>query len=142
MYVLDGDNIRKGMNRDLDFSRDGRKENIRRIAEVARLFCDAGIIAVTAFISPYINDREMAKSIIGEDSFIEVFLDTTVETCMKRDVKGLYAKAKAGLLKDFTGVDDAYEPPREPRVRLQTGIELPDESLARLTAWLSDNQFI
>ena len=120
VYVLDGDNIRTGINKDLDFSKEGRKENIRRVAEVAKLFCDAGVIVITAFISPYAEDRKMARDIIGADDFIEVFVDASLECCIKRDVKGLYAKALAGEISLFTGITDLYEPPAAPDIYLNT----------------------
>jgi adenylylsulfate kinase len=142
VFVLDGDNIRNGLNKDLDFSKEGRRENIRRIAEVAKLFCDAGFIVITAFISPYDKDREMAKDIIGAGNIVEVYLDIPVKTCMQRDVKGMYAKAKAGEIKNFTGIDDVYERPGNPDVVLQTGIETPAQSLEKLVYWLKDKQLI
>ena len=109
-YILDGDNIRMGLNKDLSFSPEDRKENIRRISEVAKLFADSGTIVLTAFISPYIADRQTARELIGED-FNEVFIDTDVEECIKRDPKGLYKKALAGEIKGFTGIDAPYEKP-------------------------------
>ena len=110
-YILDGDNVRMGLNKDLGFSDDDRKENIRRIAEVAKLLSDAGVIAITAFISPFREEREKAKEIIGRDNFIEVFVRTSLETCEKRDPKGLYKKARAGKIPMFTGIDSPYEEP-------------------------------
>ena len=109
-YILDGDNIRMGLNKDLSFSPEDRKENIRRISEVAKLFADSGTIVLTAFISPYISDRQAARDLIGED-FNEVFIDTDIEECIKRDPKGLYKKALAGEIKGFTGIDAPYEKP-------------------------------
>ena len=110
-YILDGDNVRMGLNKDLGFSNDDRKENIRRIAEVAKLLSDAGVIVITAFISPFREEREKAKEIIGRDNFIEVFVRTSLETCEKRDPKGLYKKARAGEIPMFTGIDSPYEEP-------------------------------
>ena len=110
-YILDGDNVRMGLNKDLGFSDDDRKENIRRIAEVAKLLSDAGVIVITAFISPFREEREKAKEIIGRDNFIEVFVRTSLETCEKRDPKGLYKKARAGKIPMFTGIDSPYEEP-------------------------------
>ncbi len=110
-YILDGDNVRMGLNKDLGFSDDDRKENIRRIAEVAKLLSDAGVIVITAFISPFREEREKAKEIIGRDNFIEVFVRTSLETCEKRDPKGLYKKARAGEIPMFTGIDSPYEEP-------------------------------
>jgi adenylyl-sulfate kinase len=142
VYVLDGDNIRSGINKDLDFSKEGRKENIRRVAEIARLFCDAGTIVMAAFISPFEDDRNMAKAIIGPDSFIEVFADAPVACCTKRDVKGFYKKAGLGEIKNFTGVSDAYEPPAMPAIHLHTDRETPQQSSGRIISWLADNGYI
>ena len=119
-YVLDGDNLRQGLNKDLGFSPQDRSENIRRVAEVAHLFNDAGLFAVAAFISPYREDRECARKIIGEDKFIEVFTDASVEVCKKRDPKRLYEKAEAGLIPEFTGVNAPYEKPLSPEIHLNT----------------------
>ena len=118
-YLLDGDNIRSGLNSDLGFTEADRKENIRRISEVAKLFVDAGIITITAFISPFIEDRKRAREIIGED-FIEVFVDTPLEECIKRDPKGLYKKALKGEIKNFTGIDSPYEKPIHPDIYIDT----------------------
>ncbi len=118
-YLLDGDNIRNGLNSDLGFSEKDRKENIRRISEVAKLFLDAGIITITAFISPFKKDREKARQIIGED-FIEVFVDTPLEECIKRDPKGLYKKALNGEIKEFTGINSPYEKPTNPDIHIDT----------------------
>jgi bifunctional enzyme CysN/CysC len=119
-YILDGDNVRHGLNRDLGFSMEDRKENIRRISEVAALMNEAGVIVVTAFISPYRQDRKAAREIIGEENFIEAFVNTPLEVCEARDPKGLYKKARAGEIRQFTGVSDAYEPPRNPDIELLT----------------------
>ncbi len=119
-YLLDGDNVRQGLCKDLGFSDKDREENIRRIAEVARLFVDAGLIVITAFISPFRADRETARAIIGEGEFIEVFIDTPLPECERRDPKGLYSKARAGLIPNFTGIDSAYEAPLQPEIRLDT----------------------
>jgi adenylylsulfate kinase len=124
--VLDGDNIRHGLNRNLGFSPEDRVENIRRIGEVARLFTATGIINMTAFISPYTADRLLARE-LQPDSFIEVFCDAGLEICEQRDPKGMYKKARAGLIKGFTGVDAPYEPPANPELRLDTG-QRPVES--------------
>ena len=117
-YILDGDNIRMGLNKDLTFSPEDRKENIRRISEVAKLFADSGTVVLTAFISPYVADRQDARVLIGED-FNEVFIDTDVEECIKRDPKGLYKKALAGEIKGFTGIDAPYEKPTKAEVTLK-----------------------
>jgi adenylyl-sulfate kinase len=120
-YVLDGDNIRHGLSQDLGFSPEDRKENIRRIAEVARLFNDAGLIVITAFISPYREDRVMARRIIGSDKFIETHLCTDLAVCEKRDPKGLYRKVRSGSITEFTGVSAPYETPTTPELRIDTG---------------------
>ncbi|MDF1694586.1 MAG: adenylyl-sulfate kinase [Saprospiraceae bacterium] len=121
--VLDGDNIRSGLNNNLGFSIEDRTENIRRIAEVAKLFLDSGVIVLCSFVSPTQQIRELAQSIIGEKDFIEVFVDTPLEVCEKRDVKGLYKKARAGQIKGFTGIDSPFEAPIYPTLTLST-IEL------------------
>lgn len=118
--VLDGDNIRAGINNNLGFSEDDRVENIRRIAEVAKLFLNCGIITICCFVSPTRAMRSMAKKIIGENDFIEVFVNTPLEICEQRDVKGLYAKARRGEIKDFTGISQPFEPPIEPKVEVTT----------------------
>ncbi|WP_321314859.1 adenylyl-sulfate kinase [Halarcobacter sp.] len=110
-YLLDGDNLRDGLNNDLGFSKKDREENIRRVAHLSQILLDAGLIVITAFISPYKKDRKYARSLVKEDEFIEVFVDTPLEICEKRDPKGLYKKARAGKIKDFTGIDSAYEKP-------------------------------
>ena len=117
-YVLDGDNLRHGLCSDLGFSPEARKENIRRIGEVARLFADAGFVCITAFISPYRSDRELARKIAPPGKFIEVYLNTPLSVCEQRDPKGLYAKARTGVLKNFTGISAPYEPPQLPELEL------------------------
>jgi adenylylsulfate kinase len=119
-YVLDGDNIRHGLNRGLGFSQQDRHENIRRISEVAKLMNDAGLIVITAFISPLIEDRQMARDIIGEEFFKEVYVSTSIDVCESRDPKGLYAKARSGDVKDFTGISAPYEPPLNPDLVIDT----------------------
>ena len=119
-YVLDGDNIRMGINQNLGFTQEDRKENQRRVAEVAKLFIDAGIICIAAFISPMRSDREMVKNIVGEENFIEVFIDTPLEECEKRDVKGLYKKARAGEIKNFTGISAPFEKPTNKVLSIHT----------------------
>jgi len=119
-YALDGDNIRKGINNDLTFSPQDRKENIRRIAEVAHLMVDAGLVVLAAFVSPYKKDRENIARIVGNDNFVEIFVNTSIEECERRDVKGLYKKARAGEIKDFTGVNAPYEAPDAPDVEIIT----------------------
>jgi len=117
-YILDGDNIRFGLNSDLGFTEIDRKENIRRIAEVAKLMVDSGLIVITAFISPFIEDRQKAKEIIGEENFIEVYINTPISVCENRDPKGLYKKARAGQIPMFTGIDSPYEPPSDPDITI------------------------
>ena len=118
--LLDGDMVRQGLNRDLGFAVSDRVENIRRIAEVARLMVDAGLIVIVAFISPYRSDRQMARSLFAEGEFIEVFVDAPFEECERRDPKGLYARARRGEVKNFTGIDSEYQPPEAPEVRVPT----------------------
>lgn len=119
-YVLDGDNIRHGLNQDLGFSADDRVENIRRIGEVARLFADAGALVLSAFISPYRADRDRVRALMSSGDFIEIFVDTPIEVCEARDPKGLYKKARAGEIADFTGIDAPYEAPEAPEIHLRT----------------------
>ena len=119
-YVLDGDNIRFGLNRDLGFSRSDRTENIRRVGEVARLFCDSGLIVLTAFISPYLRDRELVRSLHAPLTFVEVYLSTPLEECERRDKKGLYRKARNGEIEEFTGISAPYEPPVDPELVVDT----------------------
>lgn len=119
-YTLDGDNVRGGLNKDLNFSESDRKENIRRIAEVAKLFVDSGVIILAAFISPYKRDREMVRDIVDNENFIEVYINTSIKECEKRDVKGLYRLARAGEIKNMTGIDAPYEPPSNPDIEILT----------------------
>lgn len=137
-YRLDGDNIRHGLNRNLGFSAEDRHENIRRIAEVAKLFADAGVIALTSFISPYAADRDAARALHVEAGlpFLEVFVDAPVEVCEERDPKGLYKKARAGEIKGFTGVDDPYEPPTRPELVLPTEMMSVEECVRACVAML------
>ena len=132
VYVLDGDNVRGGLNKDLDFSDGGRIENIRRISEVAKLFADAGFVVITAFISPFQSDREQAKNIIGSEYFCEVFVDTPLEICEKRDVKGLYKKARAGEIPNFTGIGSAFEKPEAADILIQSVDMTVQESVRKL----------
>jgi bifunctional enzyme CysN/CysC len=127
-YLLDGDNVRHGLNRDLGFTEADRVENIRRVAEVAKLMVDAGLIVLVSFISPFRSERRMARSLFAEGEFMEVFVDAPIEECERRDVKGLYAKARAGQLKNFTGVDSPYEPPETPELHLMTAATPPEAS--------------
>jgi len=119
-YVFDGDNVRHGLCGDLGFSAEDRTENIRRIGEMVKLFVDAGIIAMTAFISPYRKDRERIRDLIGRDHFFEIYVNCPVDLCAERDQKGIYAKAKAGTIKNFTGISAPYEPPEEPSLVIQS----------------------
>lgn len=141
-YVLDGDNVRHGLCRDLGFSEADRHENIRRIAEVARLMNDAGLIVISAFISPYRIDRDNARGIVGAGRFVETHIDATLAICEGRDPKGLYRKARAGELKDFTGISAPYEAPERPELRIDTGSTDPETSVARIVAYLGTHGFI
>lgn len=140
--ILDGDNTRMSINSDLDFSINGRKENIRRVAEMAKLLNDAGVVVITAFISPFAEDRATAKKIIGEDCFVEVFVDTSLELCMERDAKGLYKKALDGELLDFTGISSPYEIPQKPQLTLTTNNDSPLDSTRIIYNWLLINKYI
>lgn len=131
-YSLDGDNIRSGLNKGLSFTEEDRTENNRRISEVAKLFVDAGIITITAFISPLEEDRKRAKEIIGPKNFIEVFVNTPLEVCEERDVKGLYKKARQGEIKNFTGISSPYEAPKNPDIEIKTEKESIEESVERI----------
>lgn len=131
-YLLDGDNIRSGLNKDLSFTDEGRVENIRRIGEVCKLFLDAGVIVLSAFISPFRADREQVKSIVGDQNYIEVFVDAPLEVCEQRDVKGLYKKARAGEVKNFTGIDSPYEHPASPEVHIPTHQLAVEQSIEKL----------
>ncbi|MBL4783574.1 MAG: adenylyl-sulfate kinase [Porticoccaceae bacterium] len=120
-YLLDGDNVRQGLNSDLGFSDEARVENIRRIGETAKLFVDAGLIVMTAFISPFRTERELARNLVADDEFIEVHVSASLDVCEERDPKGLYKKARAGEIPNFTGIDSAYEAPENPDVLIDTG---------------------
>ena len=141
-FVLDGDNIRHGLNKDLGFSPDDRNENIRRIGEVAKLFTEAGVVNVTAFISPYRADRDTVRGLMGEGDFIEVFVDCPVDVCEQRDTKGLYKKARAGQIPEFTGISAPYEAPLSPEITVDTARESEPESLAKLVAYLEARGYI
>jgi adenylyl-sulfate kinase len=136
--ILDGDNTRIGINKDLDFSDQGRKENIRRVAEIAKLMNDAGVIVIASFISPFEEDRLLAKEIIGEKFFIEVYVDANLQTCMARDPKGLYLLANQGKIKNFTGINSPYQIPTDPAIHLDTNKETIEESVARILAFLTN----
>lgn len=137
-YILDGDNIRHGLNKNLGFSPEDRRENIRRISEVANLFADAGIITITAFISPYAKDRDFCRELAGEGRFLEIFAKASLETCEKRDPKGMYKKARAGEIKDFTGIDAPYEAPENPEMIVDTDKETVDESAEKVLKKLEE----
>jgi bifunctional enzyme CysN/CysC len=140
--MLDGDNIRHGLNRDLGFTEADRVENIRRVGEVAKLMTEAGIIVLCSFISPYRAERDMVRNLVAEGDFIEVFVDTTIEECIRRDPKGLYAKAKAGAIKNFTGVDAPYEPPEVPEIHLQTAGLTPEQLAEHVVKNLAERGII
>lgn len=140
--VLDGDEIRAGINRDLDFSATGRSENIRRVAEISRLFCNAGMVVIVALISPYEADRQRAKTIIGANNFVEVFVDASVECCRTRDVKGLYEKADAGKINNFTAVSDVYERPTNPDLHLNTENTTAAGSVVQLMSLLVERKYL
>lgn len=135
-YLLDGDNIRLGLNRDLGFTAADRVENIRRIAEVAALMADAGLIALVAFISPFRRERAMARSLVDAGGFIEIFIDTPIEAAEARDPKGLYKKARRGELKDFTGIDSPYEPPEHPEIHIETIVLSAEAAAQRIVDYL------
>lgn len=136
--LLDGDNVRMGLNKNLGFKEADRIENIRRIAEVAKLMNDAGLIVITSFISPYVRDRRNAREIIGDDSFIEVYVSTPVEECEKRDVKGLYKKARTGEIPNFTGISSPYEVPEHPEVTIDTTGKSLEDSVDYVMAQLEE----
>ena len=135
-YSLDGDNIRGGLNNDLTFSTKDRIENIRRIAEVAKLFLDAGVVAITAFISPLKEHRAMAKKIIGKENFLEIYVNTPLEVCEERDVKGLYKKVRQGEITNFTGINGPYEPPKNPDLEVMTDKESIEDSVEKIYSFL------
>jgi len=141
-YVLDGDNTRLGINKDLSFTNEDRKENIRRVAEICRLFNDAGIIVVASFISPFEQDRADAMSIIGKENYIEIYVEASVMTCIQRDPKGLYRKALSGAIKDFTGISSPYEAPLTPDIHLNTEILTPKDCLKIIRGRLGDKLFL
>ena len=141
-YVLDGDNVRHGLNSDLGFAPEDRVENIRRIGEVARLFADAGGLVLSAFISPYRADRDRVRALMGSGEFIEVFVDTPLEICEARDPKGLYKKARAGEISNFTGLDAPYEVPENPEVHLETANLSVDEAAAQVIRYLDEQNIL
>ena len=135
-YTLDGDNVRHGLSNDLGFTEADRVENIRRVAELAKLMADAGLIVIAAFISPFISEREYARKIIAHNEFVEVFVDTPFDVCEARDPKGLYEKARAGQLKNFTGIDSEYQKPSNPEIVLKTVNKTPEELAEQVLEYL------
>lgn len=135
-YVLDGDNIRYGLNNNVDFSPEGRSENIRRIGEVAKLFVDSGTVVLTAFISPFHSDRDRVRALVGPEEFIEIFVDCPIEVCEQRDVKGLYKKARTGEIPDFTGISSPFEAPLHPELTLHTDQLSLEESVNVITDYI------
>lgn len=141
-YQLDGDNVRHGLNADLSFAPEDRAENIRRVGEVAALFADAGVITLTSFISPYRRDRERIRSLVGDERFVEVFLDVPLEVCEERDPKNLYKKARAGEINDFTGIQAPYEQPENPEITLDTSEYDVNECSHKIMRYLADHGII
>jgi len=136
-YILDGDNIRQGINKDLSFTPGDRSENIRRIAEISNLMLDAGVVTLAAFVSPYLKDREAVKQVVGLDNVIEVFVNTSLAACENRDVKGLYKKARAGEIKKMTGISAPYQPPIHPDIEIITDGQTIQESVAAIMQFLN-----
>ncbi|ARB39827.1 adenylyl-sulfate kinase [Mammaliicoccus sciuri] len=141
-YRLDGDNIRHGLNQNLGFSPEDRKENIRRIGEVGKLMVDAGVVTMTAFISPYEEDRNTVREILEDGEFIEVFTKCSLDECESRDPKGLYKKARSGEIKEFTGINAPYEEPSNPEIVIDTENESVEESVEKIVAYLKENQYL
>lgn len=141
-YILDGDNIRQGLNSNLGFSPDDRSENIRRIGEVAKLFTDAGAIVFSSFISPYRADRDRVREVMGDGDFIEVYVAASLETCESRDVKGLYKKARAGKIPEFTGISAPYEEPEKAELVIDTNGQTADDSVEQLVAYLDKRGYL
>jgi len=141
-YLLDGDNVRHGLNGDLGFSDEDRIENIRRISQVGKLFVDSGLIVSTAFISPFASDRKVASEMLEQEEFMEVYIDTPIAVCEQRDPKGLYKKARAGEIKDFTGIDSTYDIPTAPAIHVKTDEKSIKECAEQIVQHLIDNQFI
>ena len=141
-FVLDGDNVRNGLNSNLDFSETDRSENIRRISEVSKLMLEAGLIVMTAFISPFKKDRNEARALITNDNFIEIYCKASLETCEKRDVKGFYKMARTGEIKNYTGIDSPYEAPVNPELIINTDKETLDESASKILNYLQENILI
>ncbi len=139
-FLLDGDNVRHGLNRDLGFTDADRVENIRRISEVARLMSDAGLIVITSFISPFLSERQMARELMADGEFIEIYIDAPLEVCEERDEKGLYAKARAGQIKNFTGIDSAYEAPLTPEISVDSTRLSPQEAALQIIEYLNEKK--
>ncbi len=142
VYLLDGDNVRHGLNKDLGFNDADRVENIRRIGEASKLFIDAGLIVLSAFISPFREDREMVRSLCDEGEFIEVFMDTSLEICEQRDPKGLYKKARSGEIKHFTGIDSPYEAPQNPEIRINPSESDFDQCVEQIMDYLRTHDIL
>ena len=140
--ILDGDNVRHGLNRDLGFTEADRVENIRRVSEVSKLMVDAGLITLSCFISPFRSERKMARERVEDGEFVEVFVDTPLEVAEQRDAKGLYAKARAGEIKNFTGIDSPYEAPEDPEIHLQMNGESAEDAAAVVIQWLEERGYI
>lgn len=141
-YILDGDNVRHGLNKNLGFSPEDRTENIRRIGEVSKLFVDAGIVTLTAFISPYRDDRNNIRKLVEPNEFIEVFVKCSLEECERRDPKGLYKKARSGEIKDFTGIDAPYEEPINPEIIINNQKQSVEESVEQVMSFLIENNYV
>lgn len=141
-YLLDGDNVRHGLNSDLGFDEQSRVENIRRIGEVAKLFLDSGIITLTAFISPFKSDRQLVRELFEKGQFLEVFIDSSLEVCEKRDPKGMYAKARSGDIKNFTGISSPYESPKNPDIHIINNSITLDEASEQIITYLVDKKLI
>ena len=141
-FVLDGDNVRHGLNSNLDFSDNDRKENIRRIGEVAKLMLESGLIVMTAFISPFREDRAAVRNLISNNDFIEIYCKASLKTCEERDVKGLYKRARAGEIKNYTGIDSPYEAPENPELIIDTDKETLDESVSKIYSFLERKAII
>lgn len=139
-YVLDGDNIRHGLNKNLGFSEEDRAENIRRIGEVGKLFADCGVITLSSFVSPYRSDRDEVRALLDKGEFLEVYINTPLEMCEERDPKGLYKKARAGEIPNFTGISDPYEEPLKPELEIQTGSCTPEEAAATIIEMLEQRK--
>ena len=142
VFVLDGDNVRHGLSSNLTFSDDDRKENIRRIGEAAKLMMEAGVIAITAFISPFRKDRDNVRGLLSQEDFIEIFCNASLEICESRDVKGLYKRARAGEIKNYTGIDSTYEAPDNPELVIDTENEALEESVAKVIDFLKFKEII